>query len=132
MCGASDNIYIVFSWKNNLTNSMEFSRSSLKLWQIDSSGEFDDSVRVIWNSSRNLHNFFFSLFEGCLTFPVAHKSNIMWVVTYAQVAGLSFSTSVNWNHYLYLQLLIGYIQFHHRQCINDFNTFQDSENCARN
>nr|POF24249.1 putative disease resistance protein rga3 [Quercus suber] len=100
-------------------------------WQIDSSGEFDDSVRVIWNSSRNLHNFFFSLFEGCLTFPVAHKSNIMWVVTYAQVAGLSFSTSVNWNHYLYLQLLIGYIQFHHRQCINcrssDFNTFQDSE-----
>ncbi|XP_065632633.1 uncharacterized protein LOC112040878 isoform X3 [Quercus suber] len=95
MCGASDNIYIVFSWKNNLTNSMEFSRSSLKLWQIDSSGEFDDSVRVIWNSSRNLHNFFFSLFEGCLTFPVAHKSNIMWVVTYAQVAGLSFSTSVS-------------------------------------
>ena len=29
--GAIDNIYIVFSWKNNLTNSMEFSSSSLKL-----------------------------------------------------------------------------------------------------
>ncbi|XP_050255510.1 uncharacterized protein LOC126701437 isoform X2 [Quercus robur] len=32
---------------------------------------------------------------------------------------------------MYLQLLIGYIQYHHRQCINccssDFNTFQDSE-----
>ncbi|KAK4566173.1 hypothetical protein RGQ29_002408 [Quercus rubra] len=37
---------------------------------------------------------------------------------------------------MYLQLLIGYIQYHHRQCINccssDFNTFQDSETCARN
>ena len=39
--------------------------------------------------------FFFFLFKGCLTFHVAHKSNIMWVVTYAQVAALSFSTSVS-------------------------------------
>ena len=48
------------------------------------------------NCWRNLHNFFFfSLFKGCLKFQVAHKSNIMWVVTYAQVAGSSFSTSVS-------------------------------------
>ncbi|KAF3952604.1 hypothetical protein CMV_021861 [Castanea mollissima] len=131
-------------------------------WKIDNNGEFDDA-RMLY---------------GVLQGNVAHKSNIMWVVTYAQVDASSFSTSVSnifenqrvdkreWMpfHYswetfhlsdelslnrcnlqegstgtitcMYLQLLTGYILYHHRQCINrcssDFNTFLDSEICVRN
>ena len=67
-----------------------------------------DFGNVIWihrrmknhllNCWRNLLLFTFFppfLSKGCLTIQVARKSNIIWVVTYAQVVASSFSASVS-------------------------------------